>query len=254
MAYGNFAQVYDRIIAHDYVRTAEYIRALLDKFQAGDTKTVVDLGCGTGSLCYLLSGHYNVVGVDNSASMLKAALDKYGAVEGLNFRAGDMTEVELGFRADAFLSTLDAVNYLLWPEQVAACFSRVAAQLRSGGLLIFDISTAKAFAAKAANNFVYNGRDVFYTIESMFTHSKTICRQYLTIFYKDKGIYHKVTELHKQRIYSAAWLLETLRYAGLTPVGVFNAYSDLNLQKNLPSDIDERFNRLFIVSQKSNSN
>jgi SAM-dependent methyltransferase len=76
---------------HDVHGEAAFVRRL-------DPRTVLDAGCGTGRVGIELERHgIHVVGVDVNASMIETAR-RLGP--GIDFRAGDLTALELGQRFD----------------------------------------------------------------------------------------------------------------------------------------------------------
>ena len=67
---------------------------LEETLSIGPSKRILDLGCGSGEHArFLVSRGFEVVGVDNSESMLEAALEE-ALPEGLDFVLGDMREVD----------------------------------------------------------------------------------------------------------------------------------------------------------------
>jgi len=68
---------------------------LLARVQASAPRFVADLGCGPGNLTAALAGRWpgaEVVGVDNSAEMIGAALAEAAQRPGLSFALGDLRE------------------------------------------------------------------------------------------------------------------------------------------------------------------
>ena len=68
---------------------------LLARVQASDPRFVADLGCGPGNLTAALASRWpgaEVVGVDNSAEMIGAALAEAAQRPGLSFALGDLRE------------------------------------------------------------------------------------------------------------------------------------------------------------------
>ncbi|MCC2686883.1 MAG: methyltransferase type 12, partial [Paenibacillaceae bacterium] len=88
-AYGQFAYYYDRLMAdHPYDEWIRYVKWCWDAY--GKPETVVDLGCGTGTLALMLAKRgCRVMGIDASEDMLAIAQSKQDRSVGR-----DRTEVD----------------------------------------------------------------------------------------------------------------------------------------------------------------
>jgi ArsR family transcriptional regulator len=93
--------------------------------------TVADLGCGTGQATALLSPHVGrVIGVDQSAAMLKAAKRRTAALPNVELRRGSLEALPIDDRTcDAAILVL-ALTYVPDPAPVLAGMARI---LRPGG-------------------------------------------------------------------------------------------------------------------------
>jgi ArsR family transcriptional regulator len=99
---------------------------------------VADLGCGTGSLAAALAPHVDrVVGVDQSAAMLKAARARTSGFENVELRKGSLLAVPIeDASVDAALLVL-ALSYVSEPARVLREMARV---LRPGGrAVVLDV-------------------------------------------------------------------------------------------------------------------
>jgi ubiquinone/menaquinone biosynthesis C-methylase UbiE/DNA-binding MarR family transcriptional regulator len=92
---------------------------------------VADLGCGTGNLTVEIAPHVKqVIGVDGSAAMLKAAKKRAGLFENIDLRKGDLSAVPIeSATCDAALLVL-ALTYVPSPATVVGELSRI---LKPGG-------------------------------------------------------------------------------------------------------------------------
>jgi ubiquinone/menaquinone biosynthesis C-methylase UbiE/DNA-binding transcriptional ArsR family regulator len=95
---------------------------------------IADLGCGAGEVAALMARHVKaVIGVDNSAEMLKAARKRANGLTNLDLRRGDLTALPLADgEASAALMIL-ALTYVPEPETAIAEMARV---VRPGGRAI----------------------------------------------------------------------------------------------------------------------
>ncbi len=100
--------------------------------------TVADLGCGTGALALGLSRHVKqVIGVDNTPAMLKAASERIGAVDNIDLRQGDIEALPIDDNAcDAVLMVL-VLSYM---EDPAPALLEAARVIKPGGkAVIVDV-------------------------------------------------------------------------------------------------------------------
>ena len=93
--------------------------------------TVADLGCGTGALTLAMAHNvYRVIGVDQSAAMLKAARARTAGYDNVELRKGSLEAVPVDDAScDAALLVL-ALSYVTEPGRVLAEMARI---LRPGG-------------------------------------------------------------------------------------------------------------------------
>jgi SAM-dependent methyltransferase len=118
-------------------------RALLS-----DALSFLDLGCGTGTLlCALRALHpgWRLAGVDVSPGMLAVARAKPGSGGVLWARARLPGPLPFTERFDVVGAFYDTLNHLPDLDALAATFRTVAALLRPGGLLVFDLNNGFGF-------------------------------------------------------------------------------------------------------------
>jgi len=100
--------------------------------------TVADLGCGTGHTCHALAKQvHHVIGVDESAAMLKTAQQRLASCDNVQLKRGDLHAIPIDDKTcDAALLTL-VLTYLTEPADVLAQIKRI---LKPGGqAVIVDI-------------------------------------------------------------------------------------------------------------------
>ena len=134
--YQQFAQFYDALMGDGSSRSARILEAI-DRFDVGAT-SLLELGCGTGSVLEGLVLIPRLVGLDASAEMLSAATAKVPSAE---FLLGDMTDFDLGTTFDVVACVYDTVNHLVNYEAWESLFQGVARHLKPGDLFIFDLNT-----------------------------------------------------------------------------------------------------------------
>ncbi|HYO36032.1 MAG TPA: class I SAM-dependent methyltransferase [Geodermatophilus sp.] len=100
-------------------------------------RTVLDVGCGTGTLaCLLAARGVRVVGVDPAAASLDVARRKPGAqaVRWVHGDAGSLPPLQV----DMATMTGNVAQVFLTDEQWASTLAAVRAALRPGGRLVFE--------------------------------------------------------------------------------------------------------------------
>ena len=139
--FGSYAQYYDMLYREKgYPREVDYVDTLIKKYAAGDVKTILDLGCGTGGHALLLAQKgYDVVGVDRSDTMLAIAEEKNSRLGGLvEFRKGDIRTFDLDERFDVSIAMFAVMGYQISNEDLEDALVNARKHLSHGGLLIFD--------------------------------------------------------------------------------------------------------------------
>jgi SAM-dependent methyltransferase len=145
-AYRGFAGHYDLHGWDWYAPTygPRLFRLIEEKGLAGCR--VLDAGCGTGTLALELAqrGH-RVVGTDLSEAMIAAARKKDSAGR-VAWHVADITAQDLTREEEPFdlvTCVADTLNHLETLDLWEQAFRRLAAHLRSGGWLFFDVMTCR---------------------------------------------------------------------------------------------------------------
>lgn len=228
-AYEAFAAVYDIFMEQvDYAGWLHHIFAVWDKFGV-KPKTVVDLGCGTGSILLpLAKAGFDVIGVDLSPEMLAEA-DHKAREEGLSVRLAcqDMTELELGEKADCVLSLCDCMNYLTEDGQLADAFQSIARHMKKESLFLFDMNTEYKFREVLGQNIFASAEEsAAYIWENDYDEEEKINEYYVSFFIENEdGLYERMEEYHYERAYSMEEIENGLQEAGLELLGVYDGYS-----------------------------
>jgi len=104
---------------------------------AADSRSILDLGCGTGELTTALSEDRDVVGVDPAAAMLDIARERPEG-DRVEWVEADARTVRLGRHFDLILLTGHAFQVFLTTQDQRAVLATIAAHLAPGGRFIFD--------------------------------------------------------------------------------------------------------------------
>jgi dTDP-3-amino-3,4,6-trideoxy-alpha-D-glucopyranose N,N-dimethyltransferase len=135
LPYERSAHLYDLMYARrDYETTAEEIRALVVDELPG-ARNLLDVGCGTGRHLEVLSRWYEAEGLDFNPAMLDQARARCPR---LDLHRGDMRTFELDRSFDAVTCLFSAIGHMETADAMREAVARMAAHLRSPGLLIVE--------------------------------------------------------------------------------------------------------------------
>ena len=135
-SYDRIARFYDAVM-DDPAPRADRVARSIERYRPG-ARSLLELGCGTGSILARLAKVPFLTGLDRSPVMLAAAREK---VPTARFVEGDMSSFDLGERFDVVISVFDSINHLVDFDAWRATFDGVHAHLTDGGLFVFDVNT-----------------------------------------------------------------------------------------------------------------
>lgn len=276
--YTDFAQVYDEFMDETpYGEWCEFIEGMLLKYgvhditkndiyvikeeQGTDADTaenlrqernsILDLGCGTGTLTELLARKgYDMIGVDNAREMLQIAVEKRDR-SGLDilYLLQDMREFELYGTVGAVVSVCDSVNYLLKEEDVLQTFRLVHNYLYPGGIFVFDFNTVYKYAVVIGDATIAENREDCSFIWENYYHEEEEVNEYdLTIFVReqDSEVFHRFQETHYQRGYRVEQMRRLAEQAGLQLLETLDA--------DTRGEVTKESERVYIVAGKMQGN
>ena len=299
-AYTDFAQVYDELMDDTpYEEWCDYLVTLLEKYgiwksdtsvtnkkgedadpgAAGDhvsecmaknlaqeRNTILDLGCGTGTLTELLARRgYDMIGLDNAQEMLQIAMEKRER-SGLDilYLMQDMREFELYGAVGAVISVCDSLNYLLTEEDVVKTFRRVNDYLYPQGLFIFDFNTVYKYAVVIGDATIAENREDCSFIWENYYHEEQEINEYdLTVFVAEgrneseadgtaadaarqtTERFQRFQEVHYQRGYRLKQMKALLLRAGLEFLEAIDA--------DTHGDVKRNSERIYVVARKGTS-
>lgn len=149
--------LYDK--KHDFV--AEYGKGLLEFVPKNKKQTILDLGCGTGTLTVKLLDFGNkVIGVDSSQNMIDRAKEKFGNIEFITCDA-----LALPFEKEFDVVFSNAVFH--WINDQNILLQNIFKALKQNGLLVCEfgadgnIATIENAFAKVYTDFGYEYKPKF---------------------------------------------------------------------------------------------
>ena len=145
--YDAWASHYDSLMGNrdDVI---EILQSAIDRYHP-DAKTVLELGCGTGTILGGLNGKYSLTGLDLSMEMLKIAQQKLAKSRLI---CGDIIDFELDTKFDIIFCVFDTINHLRSYAKWEKVFLQAKKHLRASGLFIFDMDTLGRMEALGKDN------------------------------------------------------------------------------------------------------
>lgn len=246
--YQGFAYVYDKFMNNiPYKEWSKYLIHLF-KQHSIQNGTLVELGCGTGTLSLLMNkAGFHVIGIDNSTDMLSIAFEKTQNSPDITLLYQDICELDLGTVYDGFYSICDSLNYLLSPSDLLLTFQGVKKHLEEHGIFIFDLKTPYFYENILGDQvFCDHQEDCSYTWENSYFKDEHINQYDLTIFARrnNSELFERFNEIHHQRAYSVTEVIDLLSQAGLEYVTAYDAFTN-----NPPLPESER---VYIIAKQRN--
>lgn len=135
-SYDSFANHYDTVVGQRE-EVAVFLRKVIHRYTP-KAKTLLELGCGSGSMLKILTKHYRSTGIDRSAGMIALAKKKAPKAK---VSVGDITNFSLGRTFDAVICPFDTINHVTSFAAWKRVFANAHAHLNPGGVFIFDVNT-----------------------------------------------------------------------------------------------------------------
>lgn len=243
--YSCFAQYYDFLTDNvSYEEIAERYDELVTRF-GGRKDILLDLGCGTGSLCESLAKKgYDVIGVDNSSDMLNMAFDKkYDSGLPIQYLLQDMRELDMFGTIDVTVSSLDCLNHLDSLEDIKRVFERVSLFAYPDGLFIFDMNTPYKHRCVLGDNvFVYDKKEVYCVWQNSYEEKDNRVAIALDFFEENDGAYYRESECFDEIAFDKGVIERLLCESGFELLAEYDGFSD--------DEVNDTTERIVYVARK----
>ncbi|MBA2654366.1 MAG: class I SAM-dependent methyltransferase [Gammaproteobacteria bacterium] len=156
-----YQQMSEYFDAHNISEHTEAKNALIEKLlREQKVKTVLDMTCGTGSqVFYLAERDYEVMGTDFSPALLEQARSKAKKMNrDLTFIDGDIRNIKVG-KFDAVITIFNAIGHLTKMDFEKA-LQNIHANLKEGGIYIFDIFNLQAITDDVIDSFAMDVKSI----------------------------------------------------------------------------------------------
>lgn len=245
MAYGVFAEFYDRLTGNvHYKERADFLLKICEKF-GHNTGITLDLACGTGTLTLELKRRgVDVYGIDGSQEMLsEASMKAFEEELEVLFLCQKMQNIDLYGTIDTCFCTLDSINHMVNPDDVKKTFERVSLFMNKGGLFVFDVNSVYKHREVLKDNVFVFDTDEVYCVWQNTPVDEYVEEITLDFFVPHpNGGYIRETEKFRERAYETDFLTKLLKDSGFEVKAI---YGDMSFES--PSENEQR---LYFVAQK----
>lgn len=132
-----FAKYYDQIYLkrNDYKRESEVVQNIIRQFERKPSRTLLDVGCGTGEHLKYLSRHFLCTGLDISEEMISTARKK---VPNVKFEIANMIDFKLQDKFDVITCLFSSIGYVQNFRNLARTLRNFYDQLTGDGLALVE--------------------------------------------------------------------------------------------------------------------
>ena len=223
-SFGPVAPYYDELMRTvPYAMWVSYYLLLL-AHQDSHPKKILDVCCGTGTMCEMLAKDgFSMSGLDLSPGMIEAAQRKAKRKKlAIDYFVADACDFQIGQKFEGALSFFDSLNNILEPDRLQSAFNKVSEHLVEGGSWIFDMNTAYAFEEELFDqeNMRTNAKMRYKWTGEWNPETRIITVD--MIFWRGE---ERFTEVHRQRAYDEEEVRSMLRRAGFGEIRTFHSYT-----------------------------
>lgn len=218
-----YSQYYDMIYSDkNYGVECDYVERLFKKYASSPTKSILDVGAGTGGYAIVLAKRgYSVLATDISKYMLEIAKRKAKeqSLNTIKFKVADMGELRLNKTFDACVCMFAAIDYVGSLAKIRDVCSNVARHLRPGGLFIFDFWNGSAvlrIRPSSRHKVVESGDTLLIRLSepTLDVEENRISVRFRTFVLSRKVLKHEFTEQHEMTYLFRSQVVQVLKESG----------------------------------------
>lgn len=226
-SYDPFAWLYSTHWGGDYHEQALAVLQRLILHQLSRGAAILDLCCGDGRLAQALDWNgFQVMGLDGSERMLEFARER---CPGLRFVAADARKFQLDCKFDAVISTFDALNHVMSPDDFAEVSRRVHEVLQPGGYFAFDLNREEAYTEMWAQTVTQVEPEMVSISAGSYDAPNRIAHCDITLFRLCVDQWTRSDFRLSEYCHQEQDVLNSLYAAGFAEAKVFDASADLGM-------------------------
>jgi SAM-dependent methyltransferase len=228
-----YATFYDAIYeGKNYRAECDFIESIWNKKSDRSVKSVLDIGCGTGSHAITLAERgYQVSAIDQSEEMIAVAKEKAQQKRcEFALEQKDIRNFDLGRQFDCVISLFAVMSYMISNKDVIDAMLCVRKHLKPGGIFIFDVWYGPAvlhlLPSDRVKEFKRNDEIIYRIAQSDLDHLKqNIIVNYTLINSHTSEV---IKESHKLRFF---FLQELKLLAGIVEMEFIDCFPFLSIDK-----------------------
>jgi SAM-dependent methyltransferase len=220
----SYAATYDTVYAEkNYAAECEAMGKLIARFGRGESRKMLDIGCGTGKHAVIFAGRgFDVTGVDQSEPMVAHARERarqQGLGSNPQFLSGDMRSFVGAQPFDVAVMNFNVIGYMTSNDDALNALAAARKNLRPGALFIADFWYGPAVVADppGENTREFDGDGVRVIRSSSGRHLPDgQCCEILVKVMRSKGdrVVDEAVETHRVRYFFPLELELMLRFNG----------------------------------------
>lgn len=132
-----FAKYYDQIYLKrkDYQKEAKTVKEIIKQFEKRPSRTLLDVGCGTGEHLKYLSSDFQCRGIDLNTDMIEIAKKK---VPNAKFKVANMVNFKLEEKFDVITCLFSSIGYVQNFNNLVKTLENFYEHLSDEGLVVVE--------------------------------------------------------------------------------------------------------------------
>ena len=221
--YSHLAANYDGTVGIPFFRRTRFaFEKLIGRYRIA-FRTAADIGCGTGLFARYLNRSWGVpvFGVDLSRDMLRIAARNCRGLR-ICLLKQDIRSLRLPHPVDLVTCNFDTLNHLVGDGDLLSTFRRVRDNLNSGGHFIFDM-VMQCQPLGSARRYVRHFSSARRTVVQHVRWEPSRKLLSIVVSIRSRNTPRAITEVHRERAYSAEEIGRALLDAGFVIRGIHDA-------------------------------